>query len=271
MPKIAIGVVPVIMLLTASPPPLNGTRSRSMPCVLLKSSTNAVLVSDARHVVQRLGLGLGKRDELVERPDLERLGHREHLLQVERLGDRHEALHGLEARDRVDHGIGDHRLGRDDAEGVAVRRRLGARARADRAGRAGAISITTVPPRIGPSWSATAASTRRSGRPRPARRSPGSAGWDSPARRRARRTRQADSKARTRVHRSMGFLPRGFCSLIGQQCRSEHRGGKSATDCCVVMTGRPSPRLPSRPVCSVPSSASPRMQQAPFACRCPAA
>ena len=46
MPKIAIGVVPVIMLLTASPPPLNGTRTMSMPCFLLNSSMNATFDSD---------------------------------------------------------------------------------------------------------------------------------------------------------------------------------------------------------------------------------
>ncbi len=46
MPKIAIGVVPVSMLLTASPPPLNGTRTKSVPCFLLSSSMNATFDSD---------------------------------------------------------------------------------------------------------------------------------------------------------------------------------------------------------------------------------
>ena len=46
MPKIAIGVVPVSMLLTASPPPLNGTRTKSMPCFLLNSSMKATLDID---------------------------------------------------------------------------------------------------------------------------------------------------------------------------------------------------------------------------------
>ena len=41
MPKMATGVVPAIMLLTASPPPLNGTRTKSMPYFLLKASMNA--------------------------------------------------------------------------------------------------------------------------------------------------------------------------------------------------------------------------------------
>ena len=41
MPKIAICVVPVSMLLTASPPPLNGTRTMSVPFVLLNSCMNA--------------------------------------------------------------------------------------------------------------------------------------------------------------------------------------------------------------------------------------
>ena len=46
MPKIATGVVPASMLLTASPPPLNGTRTKSMPCFLLNASMNATFDSD---------------------------------------------------------------------------------------------------------------------------------------------------------------------------------------------------------------------------------
>ena len=43
MPKIAIGAVPVIIALIASPPPLNGTRTKSTPCFLLNSSMKATL------------------------------------------------------------------------------------------------------------------------------------------------------------------------------------------------------------------------------------
>jgi hypothetical protein len=46
MPKIAIAVVPVSMLLTASPPPLNGTRTKSVPCLRLNSSMNATFESE---------------------------------------------------------------------------------------------------------------------------------------------------------------------------------------------------------------------------------
>ena len=46
MPKITIGVVPLSMLLTASPPPLNGTRTKSVPCRRLNSSMNAIFDSD---------------------------------------------------------------------------------------------------------------------------------------------------------------------------------------------------------------------------------
>ena len=45
MPKIATGVVPVSMLLTASPPPLNGTRTMSVP-LPVEASMNATLGSD---------------------------------------------------------------------------------------------------------------------------------------------------------------------------------------------------------------------------------
>ena len=46
MPKIAICVVPVSMLLTASPPPLNGTRTMSMPFFLLNCSMKATFDSE---------------------------------------------------------------------------------------------------------------------------------------------------------------------------------------------------------------------------------
>ena len=46
MPNAAIGVVPVSMLLTASPPPLNGTRTKSVPFFLLSSSMKATFGSD---------------------------------------------------------------------------------------------------------------------------------------------------------------------------------------------------------------------------------
>ena len=46
MPKIAIGVVPLSMLFTASPPPLNGTRTKSVPFFLFMSSMKATLETD---------------------------------------------------------------------------------------------------------------------------------------------------------------------------------------------------------------------------------
>ena len=81
MPKIAIGVVPVSMLLTASPPPLNGTRTKSMPCSLLK-------LLHERHLGQRRppcssassGLALASAASSSKFFDAERGVHREHLL-----------------------------------------------------------------------------------------------------------------------------------------------------------------------------------------------
>ena len=46
MPKMAIWVVPLSMLVTASPPPLNGTRTMSVPFFLLKPSMKATFDTD---------------------------------------------------------------------------------------------------------------------------------------------------------------------------------------------------------------------------------
>ena len=46
MPMIVTWVVPLSMLLTASPPPLNGTRTKSVPFCLLNASMNATFASE---------------------------------------------------------------------------------------------------------------------------------------------------------------------------------------------------------------------------------
>ena len=87
----------------------------------------------------RSGLGLGERDEFlqrlrrhlgIDRDHLRRLADRRHRQELLERVERHLLLH-----ERIDHEL----PGEHDAERVAVRRRLGDRQRRDRAGGGGAV------------------------------------------------------------------------------------------------------------------------------------
>ena len=187
MPKIAICVVPVIMLLTASPPPLNGTRTMSMPCFLLK-------LLDERRLGQRwppyssASWAWPWRSAASSSNDLTLSDAvtANTCVQIERLGDRREALHRIEAGNRIDHRIGDQRPRwkgcRRCSRRAAPRRR---RARRSCRGAGAVLDHDRAAEHAGPARRRRRASRCRSGRRRLARRSRGSAWSDSPAQRRA--------------------------------------------------------------------------------------
>ena len=83
-----------------------------------------------------LGLALAAPRARSNDLTFERRVHREHLRQVEQPGDRDQVLLRIEAHVLEDERIDDHRLAVEDADRVAVGRRVGAGARADRARRA---------------------------------------------------------------------------------------------------------------------------------------
>jgi len=82
-------------------------------------------------VAQRPRLRLRQRRKLVERLDLHRRVDCEHLRDEEQVGDRSEILLGVETRLLEQELVVAQRLDRQDADGVAVRRRFGAGAPAD--------------------------------------------------------------------------------------------------------------------------------------------
>lgn len=138
-PRNVIGVAPVSTPLTASPPPLE----RHAHEIGAGLSVEVVHEQGEGHgrgrVAQCAGLGLRQRRKLGQASHLQRrIGH-QRLRQEEQIGDRRDALLGVEARSLVEILIiGDH-LVRHDADGGAVRRRFGASAAADIHAAAGAV------------------------------------------------------------------------------------------------------------------------------------
>ena len=84
-----------------------------------------------REVAQGVGLRLGIRDQLVHGLDVEIGVDHERLDKMEQVRDRLHALLGIERHVLEQPLVIDQRIGIDDADRVAVRRRLAARARAD--------------------------------------------------------------------------------------------------------------------------------------------
>ena len=92
-----------------------------------------------RGVAQRAGLGLGQRRKLGERVHVERRVHHHDLGGEERIGDRREILRRVVGDLLEEELVIGERLGRQDADRIAVVRRIGAGAAADIHGAAGTV------------------------------------------------------------------------------------------------------------------------------------
>src|SRR5262249_45383366 len=90
-PTMATGVVPVNRPVTMSPPPREGTLTRSAG-FLLPSMHGDLHGNGKRAVTQCARLGFGKLRELIERADAKRSAHHQHLGVNEGVGDGIEVL-----------------------------------------------------------------------------------------------------------------------------------------------------------------------------------
>src|SRR6476646_9458126 len=125
----AIGVNPDSTPVSDSPPPLNGTFTRSVPCRWLKRSKKT-LENACRRIGQRFGLRFCQRCQFVQSPDVERRVGENNLRVVKQVHDRDERSRRVR-NFLVQKLVGSQRLSGENAERVSIRRRLSAGSAAD--------------------------------------------------------------------------------------------------------------------------------------------